>query len=436
MVTNPLPSSSMILLSLALACEPLPDPPVTEAVPGPARDLLLVSIDTLRTDALTRFGGTGDMPFVDGWLEGAVTLDDHLSCSNWTYTSMLCALGGRSALEMGFLPLDGDGPQDWPGEVPLLAEVLSEAGFDTALFSGSRMISSQVGTDVGYDHEVVTLHGHARDLAPEVEAWLADREGDSDRWFAHLHATDPHSPYNPPDEREPEWGGPGELAWDLSTAGGFRDARAEWQDLDDATREEVLRQLRVLYAGELRELDADLEALFDSLEELGALEDTLVVLLSDHGEQFRDHGQWTHGSSLHQEELAALLAFWHPALTPRPVSSPTTHVDLLPTVLRALDVALPADLSGVPAGLAQRDRTRTALRYDRSSFPKQLVDQEGWRLFYTWDGTVELYDLAEDPAEQRDVAAHSDEEADQLWDSLIPDVTALEALQDHTGAFL
>jgi arylsulfatase A-like enzyme len=399
-------------------------------VGGPVQNLLMLSIDTLRRDGLTRFGGSGDMPFLDDWFDRAVSLDDHLSCSNWTYSSMICALTGRTPLNIGFLPLNGQGPQFWPQPVPMLSERLQKAGFTTGLFSASQMLSDELGTDVGYASLDYQDGASAGELLPATLPWLTQAMAEKERWFLHVHVIDPHGPYDPPDEVIPEFDGPGNLEWDLRFPRDFSAMREVWTGLDEATQAEVLRQVRILYAGELRQLDGELAQWMSQIQELGALDNTLVVIYSDHGEQFAEHGRWFHGNTLHAEEVNAIAGLRAPGLSSQAITDPTWHIDLPPTILVALDLPQPDRVQGVPVGLAASDRVRSVLRFDRTVSPRQLLVQDGMRLHYRWSGGEELFDTTEDPNELRDISVNAYRDAARLWRYLDPEVTALHQLQD------
>ena len=419
----------MLWLVLALGCRNDVDDR-TLLVPGPAANVLMVSIDTLRRDGLRRYGGSGDMPFLDAWFDQAVALDDHVSCSNWTYSSMICALTGATPVDVGFLPLDGQGPQPWPAPVPLLSERLAAEGFATALFSASYMLSNQLGTDRGYDHVNVEPDAPGRTLLPQALAWLENAAGQDQPWFLHVHLVDPHGPYDPPLDRIPEWDGPAPLPWDLRRAREFSAMRDDWKTLDDATQAEVLRQARLLYAGERRQVDADLGQWMAQVLDLGGLDDTVTVILSDHGEQFAEHGRWFHGTTLYAEEVDAIAGFQAPGLAPLAFKGPTWHVDLVPTLLSTLGLAPATEPTGTAAGLAPPDRIRSVLRYDRSTEPKQLLVEDGWRLHYSWSGQDALYDTLTDPGERHDLSASAYRDAARLWRVMDSDVAALDGLQE------
>ncbi len=401
--------------------------------PGP-RNVLMVTVDTLRRDALGRYGGP-DTPFLDTLLADSVTFDDHLSCSNWTYSSLLCALSCETPLDLGFLPLHGGGAQPLPSDVTLLAERLTDQGYATGSVTASPFLGPRYGTHRGYGVNLVEEHAPAEDLVLPALVTLSELQESGQPWFLHVWVTDPHVPYNPPADLAPDPAGLPEVPWDLRTTRGFADMRDAWKELDDQGRSDALTWLEVLYAAEVQATDRALGDLWDAARALGALDDTLTVLWSDHGEQFAEHNQFSHGGSLHREETAAVMAFHHPALSPVAWSGPTTHTDLVPTLFRALDLPDWSHCQGWEAGLAPDTRLRSGVRYQDTSDPLQLIDQDDFRLLYDWGGSLELFDGLEDPGELVDVADRERQRMGLLTDQLTHYVDQLDALQDvhHPG---
>ncbi len=154
-----------------------------------------------------------------------------------------------------------------------------------------------------------------------------------------------------------------------------------------------------------------------------------MVIWTDHGEQFREHGEQGHTHTLYQEESAALALFHSAGLAPGIWEGPTTHIDLLPTIFQALALTpTETDLSGVVLG----DRTDSDPRFLAAATRNtlvQAVEQGPWKLHYRWDdGSLTLHDDQADSAELTDVAASHPDQVDALWALLEPEVIALEAL--------
>jgi arylsulfatase A-like enzyme len=178
-----------------------------------------------------------------------------------------------------------------------------------------------------------------------------------------------------------------------------------------------------VYDGEVRFTDEHIGRLLARLGDLGLADNTLVVLVADHGEEFRDHGGLGHGHSLHREVMRVPLAFRAPGLSPRRVRALARQVDLLPTVLELLGLPAPRGIPGqslLPAlrgeelvrapdfgALAEHDNHDPATRLDG-------FRTERYRLIVPGAGPARLYDLADDPLERTDVAARHPEIVQEL----------------------
>lgn len=405
--------------------EPEPGEPVVR-FPAPPRNVLMISVDTLRRDHLGRYGG-GPTPFLDRLLAESVVLDDFVQCANWTLPSVACTLTGRSPVSLGVWPRLTAAPQPLP-DAGDLAGWLGGAGLYGILVSSNFWLSPIGGTTHGYA-EVA----HVGDV-PLVEVWReAERRLDDaladgvDRWFLHLHLLEPHAPYDPPEAYLSGLADLDPAPWDLSQREEHYTAREGWPELSEAERALLEAHLRVRYQGEVQWLDDQLAAVWAELDARGWLDDALVVLWSDHGEQFWEHGRQSHAWQLHAEETDAIAAFWARDLPARAFSGPTHALDLVPTVLSALDLPLPGGLEGFPVGLAPEARLRFQEAHARSGV-EQTVLGEGFKLRYHWSGRVQLFDRGDDPGEQRDLWDPEDKDARALWEAVWARARALRPM--------
>jgi len=427
---------------LAATCEALDasPPPAAHGAPalafeGPRpRNLLLLSLDTLRRDRVGRYGGGGGTPFLDGLLADGVALDDHRACSNWTLDAMSCALSGRYAWELGFMPsaggdLTGEGGRSrLPEGVTLLSDWLDQAGYDTALVSANPFLSDAYGMVGGYD----TFTGLLVDGPALVSELLAALEGfpgggaGGAPWMLHLHLIEPHAPWSPPPRYTAGLDSLAPIDWDPSTWGGVAALEEALPEMSEAERALVLEHIDRRYGGEVAWMDHTLEVLFTALEARGALADTLVAVLSDHGEQLFEHGELQHGRGLYEEETAALAGFWSQGMIPAAWAGPTAHIDLAPTILEALGLEAPVALSGSVAGAADPARPRYA-QCLKLGDTHASVDVGGDRLIFSWDdGSLERYDRAADPLDLVDLHAPGDPTSQALWrEHLSPYVEAI-----------
>ncbi len=427
------------LLTALLACWPDPvDLPCDPSAAGGSdralvfdgprpRNLLMISLDTFRRDRVGRYGGDAETDFLDGLLAAGVALDDHRSCSNWTYPSMLCALTGQSPTELGFMPATSGGePYPLPGDIELLGDWLGRAGYDTHLVTANSLIGEKFGFSRSYQH----LREENNASAYQLTAYAVEESASLDPsrpWFLHVHYMDGHVPYAPParyleglEELDP-------ISVKINERAPLEGLDAIWETLSESEQALLLAHLMVYYDGEQAYVDDQLEALLGSLEDRGLLADTLVVIYSDHGEQFWEHGEVLHHRELYQEESDAVALFWAPGLAPLSWSAPTDHADIAPTVLDALGLDIPREVRGSILGSRPEVCARFAYNLDGES-GSQSVDYGGLRMIYDWDGGVWLYDRALDPAERRDILGERPEDALLLWSFLAPEVEALGAL--------
>ncbi|MEO0602270.1 MAG: sulfatase-like hydrolase/transferase, partial [Myxococcota bacterium] len=286
---------------------PAPTPPPSDVFDfdGPVpTNLFIVSIDTMRWDRIGRYSGSPSMtPFLDSLLEQSVVLDAHHSCSNWTAPSMLCATSGQSPLDAGvFIPRNAR-------QLPTVARLLREDGFDTRLVSGNG-------------------------------------------WYLHGHFFDPHKPLCPPEDyRQGEDELPPlgfDLCWEYHEA-----LDAMWRDGTPEQQATFRAHVELRYDGDVRFMDDQIRRMWTQLESRSALDDTLVMFFSDHGEQFMDRRPVVdHPWDLFAEENRALGAFWAKNLAPRSYSGRTQHEDLAATLYTLFDAIPERPFSGLPVGTA------------------------------------------------------------------------------------
>jgi arylsulfatase A-like enzyme len=218
-----------------------------------------------------------------------------------------------------------------------------------------------------------------------------------------LHYMDPHTPYAPPapfDRRfDPAYDGP-------------VDGRnyADRGPLSPAEMDHV----RALYDGEIAYADEETDALMRELAREGLMENAVVVVSADHGEEFQEHGSWHHGGTLHREVVHVPLALRVPGIPGRRVPGPVSLVDLAPTLLDAAGVPPPATFMGrslLPRLRGQPATPQPVFAETQLTATRGHVVslRDGPRAFFLSlggaepaEGTAVLYDVASDPAERID----------------------------------
>ncbi len=389
----------------------------TLSAPGeaPPRRVVVVGVDTLRFDALSQhhYGRDTSAP-LDDFASGAVLFERAWTPAPRTRPSFQSALTGR-----------------WPGaagQALTLGERLARAGFATAGFAANVHLQPRFGFHRGADLWRYRSRRPAGDQLQDALGWLRER-GDRDA-YAFVHLIDPHLPYEPPVDWQTRYG--------EADPGPIQPTMNRWEVLDlvqsGQAREANLAWLRQRYDAEIRYLS---EALAGFLAEVEALEgDTLVVLFSDHGEEFWDHGGFEHNHTLYDELTRAVLWIRPPgglAGGPRRLAPPVGTVDLVPTVCDLLGVpageldgrSLAGLFQGTEAGAAE------ALRQRPLALGHLMYDLEQWGVVYgghkytleTATGRERLYNLEADPREQRDLAPDAPPASLAGWRALLERAT-------------
>ena len=140
------------------------------------RNLLIISIDTLRKDRVGRYSGGGDTPFLDGLLAESVVLDDLMACANWTLPGVYCAVSGHAMFEAGLEPIDPsrlEQPDYIDPDLGTVASWLNDAGWATSLVTTSKLFSRALPTGNGFEDEVFEADMDAAQVADAARDALA-----------------------------------------------------------------------------------------------------------------------------------------------------------------------------------------------------------------------------------------------------------------------
>jgi arylsulfatase A-like enzyme len=373
--------------------------------PRPAdgrRNVLLVSLDTLRADHVGAYGS--DLPTTPALdrVAASGTLFEHAIV---TYPS---TPGSHMSMMTGAYPsVHGViGPLDvLPAGMPTLPQIVAGHGYRTAAFTENGMLVAHSGFQRGFDsyHEnkgstVWDASGQVDVTFPAGLRWLQAHRGE--RFFLFLHTYQVHEPYSPPP------------AFDL-----FTTYQEDGQKRPITESTPLAIRDRHAYAGEVRYTDSELARLLDGIAALGELERTLVVITSDHGEEFWEHGWKAHDETLYDEVLRVPLVLRAPGLVPAGLRIPTqvSLVDLAPTVLELLGIPVPPAMQGRSLVPLLRDPGAAPFA-ERVVFAELTKRKKGTRLWaartgrrkWIWrDGPgvpVEIYDLRADPEERRNLA--------------------------------
>ena len=395
-------------------------------------NLLFLSIDTLRKDHLGTYGGpSNNTPFLDRKAREGLVLYDHHQCANWTLAGMACTLAGAYDTDRGHqtrLQGTDQNRPPIPDGTPLLPLWLSDAGYRTAAVSSNSFFSKKWGTNQGFER-FGNPPGGGEAAGPKGLTFLRSLLQDAnDPWFLHLHFIEPHAPYDPGAsfldglDDLPQW------PTDLSDKDTHYDERGEWPDMVPQEQDLLESHLRVRYAGEVRYLDSLIEDTWKDYDQKCWLDDTLVVVWSDHGEAFWEHGKQTHAYNLTGEENDGVLFFWAKNIVAGTYAEPTSTIDLVPTLLDLYGLPIPPEVTGVPIGTAHADRPLFAGTLGRLG-GVQAVMKAGYKMQYHWASSrVRLWNRSADPEETDDLFDADDPWVQELWTDLLPQIARMAEL--------
>ncbi|MEM7308073.1 MAG: sulfatase [Planctomycetota bacterium] len=411
--------AALVLASLALAgCGGSPAPGPSDA--PAARNLILISIDTLRADRLGCYGYDRDTsPELDRFARDAVRFERSYASSSWTLPSHVTLLSGLLPSTHGV-----DLPDLRPGrDTALLAELLRDAGWYTLARTGGGWLSEDFGLDRGF----LSFRAERGDLAPaldEVRDTVLAAHGQRP-FFAFVHTYDVHCPYTPGAPWDELFSSDGAAA--IETEG--RCGNPHFNEAGVSPAEALFLSDR--YDGGIRRADAALGAFLRELEHAGVLADTIIAITSDHGEEFLEHGSIGHEGKLYSELLHVPLLLRVPGVAPRVVADVVGHERLLPTLLDLLGVAPPESLDGASLRPLLHGASEARVAYAELAWNAEL---RSWirgdlHLVADGDGAVELYDLASDPREERNLAATDPARGEALLAELLREAPAGTARQ-------
>lgn len=366
--------------------------------PLPGQNLLLVTIDTLRADALGAYGGRAATPNLDQLAGIGLRFTAAHAHAVMTLPSHASILTGRYPFEHGVRDNAGFrlGASD-----PTLAEAARHKGMATAAFVGAFPLDRQFGLARGFDAyddvggrqvaqgELRLSERRAEAVVAPAVAWIEQQRG---AWAAWVHLFDPHAPYAPPSPFDARYAGDP-------------------------------------YAGEVAYVDHALGPLIQAAAASGAA--TTIVVTSDHGEGLGEHGELTHGTFAYESTLRVPLIVAQvgagvsdgPARVGAVVDAPARHIDILPTVAELFALDVPAGLPGRSLVRAHQERVEVETYFEAMSptltrgwAPLRGVIAGGHK--YIELPIEEVYDLRTDPDEERNLAASSRDRLEALASAL------------------
>lgn len=365
-------------------------------------NLLLITLDTLRADHLGCYGGSAaKTPVLDGLAKEGILFMN-------TVAPVPLTLPSHSSLFTGHYPM-AHGVRDnggflLPDEALTIAEVLKEKGWRTAGFVSAFVLHSRFGVAQGFDTysdriEVEStgslspdsIQRRGDEAVGEALDWLEDhvQEMGTVPFFVWVHLFDPHTPYEPPEPYATQYA------------------------MDP-------------YAGEVAYTDELVGRLLDGLKHMKLTEDTLVMVMGDHGEGKGSHKELYHGLFIYDSTIKVPMIFRVPGMAHRKVEGQVRLIDVMPTVLDLTGLEIPGGIAGVslkPLMTGEREDLKLAA-YCESYFPaihygwSELKSLRIGNYKYIQAPTPELFDLGSDPMEENNLASSKPDVASRMRENL------------------
>ena len=418
--------------------------PHREDAPGSdaktATNIIILLVDALRSDHLSAYGyPLPTSPAIDRLAREGVLFRNCYAVSNWTvpthasiFTGLYPSSHGNFSMYSSLDPT-----------IPTLAHILAGKGYRTASFTDNRLLGSRYGLARGFQKALGVdnvnkvsltilrlwerLRGNrsmSKTILDVAGKWIENKSPRRRPFLVFVNFLDAHAPYRPKKpyifdflRSLPDKNVNTELAGKFTT-----DEVSTKKAADDLGRRLTAadwRWLERFYDSNIRAIDDQIDLFLERLKTGGLLENTLVIITSDHGEFFGERGIGGHlSSSMHNAGLRIPLIFWLPnRLTRKIVERSVSQVDILPTVLglAGLSAAIPGNAQGRDLFSVPEDRELLAEFYDdiRKRFSRAFFSGD-FKLVITPAEKKELYDLKNDPGEKTDLAQLYPDLADSL----------------------
>ena len=409
-------------------------------------NVLLIGIDSLRADRLGCYGyGRPTSPFMDGLAAQGLLFEQFFAPVIPTQPSFTTFFSGQMPTTHGIMAHRGD--WRFADDRPFLPELFQAAGYATAAIDNLADHHQKDWFRRGFDAYI-----NPREPGTYPDCFLYNRaaiewlkhKGDRP-FFMFVHYWDPHTPYLPPKsyrnlfyEGDPTVRHPGSLK------GFYERPLMDWwpekwmdrlaQEWPGASGGHIadIEFVRAQYDSEVRCADDGVREMVGALEEMGVLDDTAIVIWGDHGEELGEHGIYFDHHGLYESDIKVPLIVRWPGVYGRRIGALTQHMDLAPTILEGAGLSVPEAMDGQslwPLIRGQANgRPDVLLTGECTWMAKWALRRDGWKVIVAREPDFygkparELYDLANDPGEQRNLAeddpARAREMAAQLEDVL------------------
>jgi len=373
------------------------------------QNVILLVIDTLRADHLGCYGyGRNTSPFLDELSEKAYLFTDVTSQAPWTNPSVVSILTSLYPSTHHLLTLRSGGKmKTLSRNITTLAELLKAEGYSTAAFSANPWLVPGIGIERGFDvFKDLPIKTKANSLHEIALEWVRRNNTTGQPFFLYIHYMDVHGPYTPPS--------PYDTLFTSRIKTGRELSSREIEIMPGYLRINGLGTLDEYigrYDGGIRYWDECFSVFLENLSLEGYLKNTILIVTSDHGEEFLEHDGFNHGSTLFQEQVHVPLLLRSPDAGGGVIEEPVELVDIVPSLLSMLGISIPQFLQGnnlVPLLHGENHILSPVFSEGTVAFGgvplpggsfKSVRVGEFKLILNTETGTTKLYDLSADPGE-------------------------------------
>ena len=411
-------------------------------------NVIVISIDTLRADHLGIYGyQKPTTPNIDKFSQNAIIFEKAFAQSSWTLPSHAAMLTGRYPQKLDVEVLSDRLPQG-----STITEILKNNNYQTAAFTGGAFVDEQHGFSQGFDtFEEIQNWQDAEILTQKATSWLTSNQ--KNKFFLFLHYFHVHDPYSPKADSagliDPNYKG-NLKSFDISQIVKLNKGEITLPQSD-------LEHLKTLYDAELLEMDKELGKIFELLSETKLIDNSIIIITSDHGEEFGEHGTWAmHAYSLYDELIHIPLIIRIPDFNQVKRNANLAElVDIPKTIISLLNIKSPQELDGINLMDSFDGKTSKKYVYSETSSQKQqlldnierltsnqkineippqileglnqqkkqkikthMVRTDNFKLIKNFDNTMELYNLKDDPFEKNNIYGTGIGEEKTLIDAL------------------
>jgi len=369
--------------------------------PSNSPNIILISIDALRADHLSCYGyHRNTSPNIDRLASQGVLFKNAFSQATWTLPSHTSIFLSQYVWRHKV-----DNPDKRLGNSSTtLAEILRDRNYTTCAFVGGGLLSSRYGFNQGFEIFDDRTSGKRRfgqisSYMDKLLSWLKSVR--NRKFFLFIHTYDVHGPYNPPASY-----------FDLYTKGyckgkhlrTSRGIKLGKLNASEFTPEEI-DYIMAVYDGGINYVDAQLGKIFEKLDQLGIDDNTIIIVTSDHGEGFKEHGRLRHGYKSYIELVHVPLIMRGPGIPRnRTYENFVQHIDIAPTILEILNIPQRKEMQGrslLPL-MNNREIEKDFKTYTWAHSSMSLRTKK-WTYIMNHHRPDELFDRINDPKEQNNV---------------------------------